>query len=83
MAKGLTFRERVAVLMLRRDMSQRQLAPLIGMHYNSLGSKLKGEYPWAPGEREALAAALGTSLDARGLPRLDSNQQPVDYRLAA
>ena len=79
------FSERVVVLLWRHRKTNRWLASKLGIHEDTVTAKMRGRHRnrWLESERELVAATLGTTLDRRGLPRLDSNQQPADHRYRA
>lgn len=77
------FSERVVVLLWRHQRTQTWLARHLGMHPQTVKQKLRGwngNHWRGREERGRVAQLLGTTLDRRGLPRLDSNQQPAGYR---
>lgn len=77
------FSERVVALLWRHRRSQRWLSRKLGIHEGTMAQKMRGigGNRWRGlEERLKVAVILGTTLDSRGLPRLDSNQQPADYR---
>ena len=62
---------------------QGYLADELGLTRVQLDRRLMGYSRWKASELVAVSQVLRTGLDGEGLPRLDSNQQPVDYVLAA
>ena len=83
MAPDQDFSERVVLLLWRHHRSQVWLARKMGVHPQTVQDKMRGRNGnrWqGVEERQTVAAALGTTLDRRKLPRLDSNQQPAGYR---
>lgn len=83
MAGDQEFSELVVALLWRHHRSQGWLASKMGVHRGTIRDKLRGRNGnrWRDlEERRRVAEVLATTLDVRGLPRLDSNQQPAGYR---
>src|SRR4029077_11575110 len=83
-----TVAEEVRALMGRHQVSGNRLAVMTGMTQSSMSRRLAGLYPFTVDELEVIADAFGVPITSlfgrpqpprgRGLPRLDSNQQPSD-----
>lgn len=71
--------EAVHRLMFRRRITQTSLCKSMGMTQSTLSKKLHGERKWTLEDVYSAASALNVPLDEL-LPRLDSNQQPSDYK---
>lgn len=76
----------VRSLMGRHRVSGNRLAVMTGLTQSSMSRRLAGTYPFTVDELEVIADAFGVPITSlfgqtqpprgRGLPRLDSNQQP-------
>ena len=71
--------KRIHSRMWDRHITQTAMAPRLGMTQSGLSKKLRGDRPWTLDELYRAADALGCTLEEL-LPRMDSNQQPSDYR---
>ena len=74
---------RVKFLCRLFQVRQVDLADELGIPTATFARRLAGLSPWRASELSAIGRLFGRGLDVEGLPRLDSNQQPVGYRLAA
>ncbi|MFM2438694.1 MAG: BetR domain [Actinomycetota bacterium] len=68
---------RIAELMFLTRFSLDELAGTLGIPRASFARRLYGQTQWKADEVARLGEFFG-GLDADGLPRLDSNQQPSD-----
>ena len=73
----------------RREINQSDIAAYMGWTKSMVNKRFLGGMPWKLEELQPMADLLRVSVvdlvtppEGRKLPRLDSNQEPADYRYA-